>query len=165
MDDFDFDDLDLTSQDDGTDDLFGSGGTQQNDPNNGFDANGGSVDPSNMDSDFFDPNADADQLDTDTQGLSKKYIIIAVAGVLFMIIVLFIGSRLLGKKKDSNEMLNNINSQQQVTNENTNVNVDNIMNSGNNKSNQQTTPTQQDVNINYHKDENEFCRGLFSGGG
>lgn len=161
MDDLNFDDIDLDSSggnDSGFGDLFDDGGSDQDiygqntlDPNQTQQNNG---------SDYFADDMDdaSDITDDQRRMLDKKYIIVIAVGIVIFLLVLFLGSRILGgKKNNSNEMLDSINNQQQqVTNENTNVNVDNIMNNGTKQPTQNSVQPQQDVNVNYHKDENEF---------
>lgn len=161
MDDLNFDDIDLDDSggnNSGFGDLFddGSSGSDmygQNtlDPNQTQQQNDGS--------DYFADDMDnADDLtDDQRRTLDKKYIILIAGGIIIFLLVLFLGSRVLGgKKNNSNEMLNSINNQQQVSNENTNVNVDGIMNNGTKQPTQNSTQLKQDVNVNYYKDENEF---------
>lgn len=157
-DDFNFDDFSMDTPDDGSDDLFGGGGGTNTSPDMNDPNNGGSFDVDDTSSDFFDDTGDADVGDVDTSSLNKKYIMVAVAGVVLILIILVIGSRVLGKKKDNaGEPLTNINNQQVVTNENTNVNVDNIMGNGSSATtNNQQAQTNQGVSVNYYKDENDF---------
>lgn len=161
MDDLNFDDIDLN-------DTGSSGfGDMFDDGSSGSDIYGqGTPDPNQMQqnngSDYFtDDMDDADDITDDQRRmLDKKYIIVIVGGIIIFLLVLFLGSRVLGgKKNNSNEMLDNINQQQQqqVSDKNTNVNVDNIMGNQTQQPVQNNVQqSQQDVNVNYHKDENEF---------
>lgn len=141
-------------------DMGGLDGFDTNNPNsaNGFDAGGMGNDQGDFSGAFDDPNNDDFDNGNDgqaPQGTNKTYMIIAAAGIVLLVIVLIVAGKISKHRRES-EALNQVGNQSQIEQSN-NVNVDDIMGSGNrNNENKQSSSKDNETTVNYIKDENGF---------